>query len=657
MISEPIIFSLVLVSATAMTVTGVLMLVTALEKRAITTDSSEKLGSNRIDAVFLFEHGALVDANERGEALLRALRGDGPEKSPWISLHHYLQASFPELERQLATLEQQHNLILQASDQSGLELRAEWLSGPVRLTIADTEAEEGAVLIDRLSLRAMDEEMGILRRVCEHAPVLAWREDAAGKVIWANNAYLRRCSGLDFVAGAEAPVGWPLPSLFPTAPPETSQRMALPSQVPGGQEHCFDVTRHADGNGQLVFAVPADNAHRAEQSRREFVQTFSKTFATLPIGLAVFDRTRRLQLFNPALADLTGLEPEFLASRPGLAGFLNRLREKRVLPEPRDYERWSRRLLDIEKELETNEFEESWLLPDGQTYRVSASPHPDGAMAFLIEDITSEIHMSRNIRAELETCQAALDAVETAIALFSAEGDLLRTNAAFSRLWSFEGENALSGVSLQVALANWRDASENKDLWDRIAVLNTRGHPPTRIAGKMALADGEVLEVSACGTRNGMLMIAFDLTGSEPADMLPWASPKNHEVSPPLKVSPPDGVDCEFRHSPQDRAQSAKPLWLDDRDAVSHGEQATISPPEAGPYEPDSNGSARADTAVSDDLSDGESTGTLDTRVVDDRDGASRSSENQHTGGETTSSSRTVRARRTRSTRLARISA
>ncbi|MCC5999836.1 MAG: PAS-domain containing protein [Pararhodobacter sp.] len=511
MMTHPVVFALVLVSATALTVVGVLMIMAALERRQDARAMAERLGSNRLDAVFLFEDGALVDANERGETLLRTLRAASPEKPPWQALRHYLTSGFPDLNQQLGRLAQQGRLALRAHDDSGLELQAEWLSGTIRMTLTDTEAEEGGVLIDRLSLRAMEEETDILRRVCEHAPVLAWREDASGRVTWANHAYLHLCARQSLAEGACQTFAWPLPALFPAAPAGTTQRMALSGTGRGKPEHWFDVIRHADADHQLAFALSADSAHRAEQSRLEFVQTLSKTFANLPIGLAVFDRARRLQLFNPAMADLTRLEPEFLTSRPSLAGFLNRLREKRVLPEPRNYENWSRRLLDIEKGVGTSEFEETWLLPSGQTYRVSVSPHLDGAMAFLVEDITTEIHMSRNIRAELETCQNAFDALPTAIALFSADGQLVQTNAAFSRLWSFEGETAIAGVTLAEALANWREASTDKALWDDIAALGTRGRPQARVAGTMVLSDGEVLSVSACGTGSAMLMITFDL--------------------------------------------------------------------------------------------------------------------------------------------------
>jgi hypothetical protein len=57
-------------------------------------------------------------------------------------------------------------------------------------------------------------------------------------------------------------------------------------------------------------------------------------------------------------------------------------------------------------------FEETWALPDGRTFRVSAAPHPDGALAFLIEDVTSDTHLKRSFRAELDA-EPALDLPST----------------------------------------------------------------------------------------------------------------------------------------------------------------------------------------------------------------------------------------------------
>lgn len=507
---NPIVFAIILVVTSALTALGVVMIASALVRRS-SRSGAGALGHNRQEPVFLFDDMRLIDANDRGEALLNALStAEGKQRArdagnSWQLLSRFLGASFPDLGEQLATLSETGKIRLAAQDGSGLRLQGEWLDGTARLTLTDTSSDEGSVMLDRLSYRAMDDELAVLRRASDHSPILTWRENVQGQVIWANGAYLRQLTD----SGMGESVGWPLPGLFPPGAIGPEQRVALPGTI-NGRQRWFDITRVADGKDQLVFALPADEAHRAEKTKREFIQTLTKTFATLPIGLAVFDRTRRLQLFNPALTDLTGLEPEFLLSRPGIEGFLNRMRDKRVLPEPRDYHSWSRRLLEIEKGAANSDFEETWSLPTGQTFRVSASPHPDGALAFLIEDITSEVHMTRNFRADLETSQAALNILDTALAVFTQNGQLILTNAAFNRLWTLEGDDTLAGFTLTEALTNWREDSNDPALWDRIAELARPGAAPGLVSGVMQLDDGECLAVSAQKVSNNTVVIAFD---------------------------------------------------------------------------------------------------------------------------------------------------
>ncbi len=220
-----------------------------------------------------------------------------------------------------------------------------------------------------------------------------------------------------------------------------------------GQSRWYDCHLHEIGGQTVAIALPADAAVRAERSLREFVQTLTKTFADLPIGLAIFDRDRNLQLFNPALIDLTGLATGFLTARPTLYAFLDRLREARMVPEPKDYRSWRNQMNTLEAAASSGHHVEMWSLPGGQTYRVTGRPHPDGAVAFLFEDITSEISLTRKFRADLSLGAEVLDALEDAVAVFGANGDLLISNRRYADLWDAAAPGTLEG-HVQV----WTDA-------------------------------------------------------------------------------------------------------------------------------------------------------------------------------------------------------
>jgi hypothetical protein len=97
----------------------------------------------------------------------------------------------------------------------------------------------------------------------------------------------------------------------------------------------YDITAQLQDHETRWFASPVDGEVRAEASRREFIQTMSKTFAQLSTGLTIFDHKRTLIHFNPALLDISGLDFESLSLKPDLATFLDTLRGKGFCPNPK----------------------------------------------------------------------------------------------------------------------------------------------------------------------------------------------------------------------------------------------------------------------------------------------------------------------------------
>jgi PAS domain-containing protein len=395
--------------------------------------------------VFLFRDHRLIDATPPARTLLSALPGE-PE---WQALMAWLGMRLPGAAAQLGDLDRGARLELAGAGDpalgvGGLRLLAEDLGqGVVRLTLADPAAENAGILVDSLSLSAMEHELEILRSTMDHSPMLAWRQDPEGQISWANSAYLRLAEGTQ-----EGRLCWPLPQIVDlsapvgpgTAGPGGARRIQLRQD---DQTRWYDCHVHEVAGQTVAIALPADAAVRAERSLREFVQTLTKTFADLPIGLAIFDRDRNLQLFNPALIDLTGLSAGFLTGRPTLYAFLDRLREARMVPEPKDYRSWRHQMSSLEAAAASGHHVETWSLPGGQTYRVTGRPHPDGAVAFLFEDITSEISLTRKFRADLSLAAEVLDSLGDAVAVFGANGELVSTNRGYGQLWATAGRGGL----------------------------------------------------------------------------------------------------------------------------------------------------------------------------------------------------------------------
>jgi len=276
-----------------------------------------------------------------------------------------------------------------------------------------------------------------LQTILDRAPVLAWRIARDDSVIWSNSAYrksLITCGIGDGKLGSLLDIDFEASSQAKNP----SQRMHVVNPDTG-ETHWFETFIHPLDNAEtLCFAILANPVVKAEQALRNFVQTLTKTFAHLPVGLAVFDRNRQLALFNPALSDLTTLEADWLTQRPSLMEFLDRLRDKQQVPEPKDYASWRNRILALEKGAEDGTYEENWALPSGRVYKVTGRPHPEGAVAFLIEDISASVMLKRQFRGELELEQSIIDHLPDALIVFSQSGEAVLSNDAFSQLWGFD---------------------------------------------------------------------------------------------------------------------------------------------------------------------------------------------------------------------------
>jgi PAS domain-containing protein len=437
------------------------LIVSAMPQRHRATQSIFAEGGE--DTVFIFDDDTLVDATAGARALLASI---GRKGSAWARLMAFVAPRFPEAEAQLARLPDLGSITIAADGSDPLILHAEWRGGLRQITLFDAHRDGRAGALDGLAQRAQDDELRTLRTATDLAPVPMWRNGSDGGVIWANDRYMAIATEAGRCAGETA---WPPPPLFELAEANGRFRVTRPGQ---SGALWFEEVPTTGPPDRIRIALPVDQTVRAEGALRDFIQTLALTFANLPVGLAVFDRDRRLQLFNPALADLTALRPEFLSARPTLSAVLDAMRDMRMLPEPKDYKIWRKRINAIESVAAAGPVEEVWSLPGGIAYRVSVKPHPEGALALVIEDITDALSRLRTVRADAALAQGALDAVDEAVAAFHHDGRPALVNEAYRRLWP----NAAPGLVAPEAAAAWAAECAPDPAWAVIAQAMT-GEP------------------------------------------------------------------------------------------------------------------------------------------------------------------------------------
>ncbi|MDZ7905489.1 MAG: hypothetical protein U5N55_06740 [Cypionkella sp.] len=295
--------------------------------------------------VFLFDGDQLIDCNSAARAVLSRSATRGGD---WQRLMAFLTLNFQGIDQRLGELAQRGSIAETAEIGNGkvMLLQAELTGGLTRISLDDPDIAEGPGVTLAIAHHALEREVQDLRQAVSSAPVVIWRESVQGDVIWANNAYmLLAASGI--ARGRE--MGWPLPRLFDrntVLNADQKSRQSLTQDSDGTQKAMwYDLIVKQESAGVLCYALPIDAVVTAETNLRDFIDTLAKTFAQLPIGLAVFDKGRVLQMFNPALVELTTLPPDFLALKPSLLAVLDAMRDRNLLPEPKDYRSWRRRVI------------------------------------------------------------------------------------------------------------------------------------------------------------------------------------------------------------------------------------------------------------------------------------------------------------------------
>jgi PAS domain-containing protein len=144
-------------------------------------------------------------------------------------------------------------------------------------------------------------------------------------------------------------------------------------------------------------------------------------------------------------------------------------------------------------------------VPSGQTYRVSGRPHPDGAIAFLFEDISDEVSLTRRFRSEIETTQSVMNLMDEAFAVFSATGTLVLANAGYDALWSRSAQGLLD-IRLTDEIDRWRTRAVPTHFWVELQVAAAARLSQS---DKVCLDDGRVMAVRLVPLPHGAMMVGF----------------------------------------------------------------------------------------------------------------------------------------------------
>lgn len=478
----------------------VLGLVLVGVRSAFTQFSSRRWKNQREEAplVLLFENGVLIDADRDATALLGA---QDLKDVTWAHVRGVVANRIATIPVSLGNNNDPIRTYPINARPGELRATLEQWNKYAKLSLHNWPTQNKR----KAGVRVPVSEFESLTNASMDSPFPIWRMSDQNKVIWANPAFFKEC-GNRFRLGEHADkMKIRIPDDLKSG---ESFRVSYDSDHHGSTRH-FDITMIANGASRTFFAVNADKAVQADDARRNFVQTLAKTFAQLSTGLAIFDRDRRLVLFNPALLDQFGLPAGFLSGEPTLNAFFDKLRQDRMIPEPRNYGSWRERIMHMVLDATDDRYREIWPLPSGETFRVTGRPHPNGAVAFLFEDISAELSLERRFRAQLDITKAVINNLPSAIAVVSPGGSFSMTNAAFQKMWHVEPDSSIANFTWVDFEKLWQDKVKETLIIGSLSNYLRLYHDRHGWVRELNQESGMILRVQADPIMGGYTILTF----------------------------------------------------------------------------------------------------------------------------------------------------
>ena len=355
----------------------------------------------------------------------------------------------------------------------------------------------------------------------DNSPTPTWLVDREGALVWANQAWLAEMGADSVEAAREAKLGFDrnIEAVVGEARRTGELQDSFRWTTLGGRRRAWRIvaqpvasaTRGFNRSGLIAaFAIDATEAEETRDTLRRHVEGHDETLNHLADAVAIFGPSKRLAFHNTAFQQLFTLDPAWLDERPTHSELLDRLRQRRQLPEMRDYGAWKAAELDFYGASEASP-DDSWSLPDGRTLRVVRQPHPLGGVLLLFSDITRELELRARYNAQLQVQTATLDKLNDAVAVFGSDGRLRLHNEAFETFWRVSADQLAMAADFDAVAELCRPVIPDESLWLGLKARVADPDPQSRvpISGEGRTADRRVAAWQTRPLPDGATLVAF----------------------------------------------------------------------------------------------------------------------------------------------------
>lgn len=356
------------------------------------------------------------------------------------------------------------------------------------------------------------------REILDALPLPVWMRGADNKIAWANRNFLSTTgmASLDEAIAGDAMLQRSERDLAAKTLQSGEPAKGRASVMVRGETRIFALGLAPAGGGVAGFASDVTENAQLVSRLRLACDAQEDVIDHFPFGVAVLDGERRLVSCNKAYADLWDLPKPWLDSHPSYGEILDRLRDKRGLPERRNFQEWKAAQL-ASFDPAGRRGEEFWHLPNGRSIRFVVHPHMMGGVFLLFEDITERLKLESSLNLLTQVQKATLDTLDEGIAIFGTDGRLVMHNVPFARMWKLS-ESDLGGQPHFAEIASLcTDRIGHDGIWS-IVSCGVNSATPERFGewSKTKRADGRTISLSLSRLPNGTTVVAFtDITDLE----------------------------------------------------------------------------------------------------------------------------------------------
>ena len=363
--------------------------------------------------------------------------------------------------------------------------------------------------------RQASAEAASLRELIDAIPAPIWRRDRDQVMVDCNRAY---ASALDSTRELVLAEGRQLAPTDPREPAvgctgktaDAEQRNARRHIVIGGSRRLLDITELSCSDGGAIgFAFDCTEVETAETELRRHVGAHAQVLESVGAAVAIYGADQRLKFFNTAFAGLWGLEAEWLAAEPSFGDVLERLRERRRIPEHADFRAFKRERLQLFTSL-IDRHQELMHLPDDRTLLLSISPHPFGGLTFVYENVTDRLALERSCNTLTQVRRATLDNLFEGVAVYGSDGRLKLHNPAYRKIWGLSQHDVAGEPHIGEIVNKMRSFLDDGEDWAAMKqgiIANVTAH--TAASGPLHRSDGSMLQVATVPLPDGNVLLTY----------------------------------------------------------------------------------------------------------------------------------------------------